>query len=119
MHDVGAMQAFIAGATGVLGRRVVQRLVSRGHHVVALARSDANEAPIRELGARTPRSIPRFVAKAVIGAHLIDSATASVRVSNKKGRERLGFAPQYPTLREGYRRELAVWQESLSSYAQR
>jgi nucleoside-diphosphate-sugar epimerase len=65
-----------------------------------------------ELGARGPRSLPRFVAKWALGAHLIDSIVASVRVKNGKARERLDFTPRHPTFREGYRGELASWRES-------
>jgi nucleoside-diphosphate-sugar epimerase len=46
---------FITGATGVLGRRVVALLLSKGHEVVALSRSEENETRIKKLGA-TPRT---------------------------------------------------------------
>jgi nucleoside-diphosphate-sugar epimerase len=36
------MKVFIAGATGVLGRRVVQKLIANGHQVVGLSRSSQN-----------------------------------------------------------------------------
>lgn len=58
------MQVFVAGATGVLGRRVVEGLVARGHEVVGLARSESNEARIRALGAE-PRRADIFRAKDV------------------------------------------------------
>jgi uncharacterized protein YbjT (DUF2867 family) len=33
------MKVLIAGATGVLGRQLVQQLHDRGHHAIALVRS--------------------------------------------------------------------------------
>lgn len=50
------MKVFVAGATGVLGRRTVRDLVARGHAVTALARKPENEAPIRALGAEPQRA---------------------------------------------------------------
>src|SRR5262245_49274340 len=45
------MRVFVTGATGVLGRPTVQRLVVAGHEVHALARSDKNDELLRQLGA--------------------------------------------------------------------
>jgi len=45
------VKAFVAGATGVLGRRVVPVLVAAGIEVSAVARSEARAAMLRELGA--------------------------------------------------------------------
>jgi 2-alkyl-3-oxoalkanoate reductase len=45
------MKIFVAGATGVLGRRAVRELVRAGHDVTAVARSDEKAALLRELGA--------------------------------------------------------------------
>lgn len=45
------MRVFVTGATGVLGRPTVQRLVAAGHEVHALARSDKNDELLRQLGA--------------------------------------------------------------------
>ena len=44
-------RVFLAGATGVLGRRLVPLLLSHGHHVTGLARSAASAERIRQLGA--------------------------------------------------------------------
>ena len=45
------MKVFIAGATGVLGTRVVKLLVNNGHLVVGLARSKEKENQLKEIGA--------------------------------------------------------------------
>lgn len=45
------MKAFIAGATGALGMRVTQRLVTAGHDVVGLTRSDDGASAVRSAGA--------------------------------------------------------------------
>lgn len=42
---------FLAGATGVLGRRIVALLVAQGHQVTALTRSPAGADLVRSLGA--------------------------------------------------------------------
>ncbi|THE63466.1 NAD-dependent epimerase/dehydratase family protein [Salinadaptatus halalkaliphilus] len=48
------MDVFVAGSTGVLGRRIVAQLTDRGHDVVGLVRDDGGAALVRDRGA-TPR----------------------------------------------------------------
>ena len=45
------MRVFVAGASGVVGRRLVPLLVERGHAVVASTRTPENRRRLRELGA--------------------------------------------------------------------
>ena len=45
------MRVFVAGGTGVVGRRVVQQLVERGHRVTATTSSAAKLEGLRRLGA--------------------------------------------------------------------
>jgi nucleoside-diphosphate-sugar epimerase len=45
------MKIFIAGGSGVLGKRLVTRLVSGGHEVVAMTRSHGKTTALTELGA--------------------------------------------------------------------
>src|SRR5437868_15346780 len=45
------MRVFVAGATGVLGRRAILALVAGGHAVTAVVRSPAKAALARSLGA--------------------------------------------------------------------
>jgi nucleoside-diphosphate-sugar epimerase len=45
------MRVFVAGATGVIGRRLVPMLVEAGHEVVGMTRSEAKKGVIEEAGA--------------------------------------------------------------------
>jgi nucleoside-diphosphate-sugar epimerase len=53
------MKIFLAGATGVIGRRALVRLVAAGHEVTAIARSEDKAAWVREQGA-TPARVSLF-----------------------------------------------------------
>lgn len=61
------MKVFLTGATGVLGRPTVHRLLEAGHHVTAVARDDRKAARLRESGA-TPVLVDLFDAEAVVTA---------------------------------------------------
>lgn len=75
------MKIFIAGATGVLGRRVVTGLRSHGHEVLGLARSPENERTIRSLGGE-PRRANLFdagsLAEAAGGAEVVIRAATAI-----------------------------------------
>jgi nucleoside-diphosphate-sugar epimerase len=58
------MKLFVAGGTGVLGRRAVPRLVEAGHSVTALSRSPEKDELLRSLAA-TPVRVDLFDAGAV------------------------------------------------------
>jgi nucleoside-diphosphate-sugar epimerase len=45
------MRVFVAGATGAIGRQLVPRLVTAGHEVTGMTRSESKQAMLRELGA--------------------------------------------------------------------
>ena len=74
------MKLFVAGGTGVLGRRAVPLLVEAGHEVTALSRSAEKDELLRSLGA-TPVRVDLFDAPAVkdaVGGHdaVLNLATA-------------------------------------------
>jgi nucleoside-diphosphate-sugar epimerase len=46
------MRVFVAGGTGVVGRRLVPQLVARGHEVIATTTSEAKLSLLAELGAK-------------------------------------------------------------------
>ncbi|MGH3261251.1 MAG: NAD-dependent epimerase/dehydratase family protein, partial [Trebonia sp.] len=65
------MKVFVAGATGVLGRALVPRLLARGHEVVGMTRSASKRDLVRSLGARPVLADaldPDAVAQAVASA---------------------------------------------------
>jgi nucleoside-diphosphate-sugar epimerase len=65
------MKVFVAGATGVLGRKLVPQLVARGHDVVGMTRSASKQDLVRSLGARpvvADALDPDAVAQAVASA---------------------------------------------------
>jgi nucleoside-diphosphate-sugar epimerase len=58
------MRIFVAGATGVMGRRVVPSLVKAGHNVTAIGRSQKAREELKRVGAR-PIELDLFNAAAV------------------------------------------------------
>ena len=60
-------KVFLTGATGVLGRRVLPRLVAAGHDVAAVARTPEKADAVRAAGA-TPVTVDLFDAVGVKGA---------------------------------------------------
>ncbi len=61
------MQIFVTGATGVLGKAVVKRLIAEGHAVHALSRSEANREMLHRLGAQ-PMEADLFDGAALVQA---------------------------------------------------
>jgi nucleoside-diphosphate-sugar epimerase len=45
------MRVFVAGATGAIGRQLVPRLVTAGHEVTGMTRSESKQAMLAEVGA--------------------------------------------------------------------
>lgn len=59
------------------------------------------DAFAREMGRRRPGSVPAVLAGLVAGRGAVDALQDSVRLRNGKIRARLGWAPRYPTYRDG------------------
>jgi len=68
---------------------------------------DASDVIADALKVRHPGTVPPFLARLVIGRVGVQLITESVRLRNAKLRERLGWTPSYPTLREGIRAVVA------------
>jgi NAD(P)-dependent dehydrogenase (short-subunit alcohol dehydrogenase family) len=46
------MRVFITGGSGFIGRALIQELISAGHEVIALGRTDDSAAKLKKLGAQ-------------------------------------------------------------------
>jgi 2-alkyl-3-oxoalkanoate reductase len=90
------MKVFVTGATGTLGRPVVQLLIKSGHRVLALSRSVENDSMIRTLGAEPIR------------ANLFD--VDSLRKGTKDAEAVLHLATKIPATRDIGRRR--AWLET-------
>jgi nucleoside-diphosphate-sugar epimerase len=80
------MRIFIAGATGVLGRRMIPQFLERGHSVIGLARNEENEAIIRHLGASPCRGDlfdVNSLTDAAAGADVIVHAATAIPTAQK------------------------------------
>ena len=68
------MRIFVAGGTGVIGRRTVEQLLAAGHDVTTVARTEEKAAQLWDQGAR-PVMVDLFdsgaVARAVRGHHAV------------------------------------------------
>lgn len=75
------MRVFIAGATGVLGRRLVAECADRGHEVVGLVRDDSGADLVRERGG-TPHHgdvfEPETLVEGAAGADVIVNAATKI-----------------------------------------
>jgi nucleoside-diphosphate-sugar epimerase len=72
---------------------------------------DDDPAPVREwlpalasaIGAKPPRRVPRWLARLLAGEVGVAIMTEVRGASNEKAKRALGWAPRYPTWREGFR----------------
>ena len=82
------MRVFVAGATGVLGRRLLRQLTARGHVAVGLARSEEGESTVRSHGGE-PRRADLFDAdsltRAADGCNAIVHAATAIPTKVRTG----------------------------------
>jgi nucleoside-diphosphate-sugar epimerase len=80
------MKVFIAGASGVLGRRLVRQFVARGHSAVGQVRSPKAESAVRDAGGE-PRHADLFdaesLARAAEGCDTVIHAATAIPVKQK------------------------------------
>src|ERR1700726_3230255 len=81
-----SMKVFIAGASGVLGRRLVRQFVARGHSVIGQVRSAKAESAVKEAGGE-PRHADLFdadsLARAAEGSDTVIHAATAIPVKQK------------------------------------
>ncbi|MCA1825405.1 MAG: NAD-dependent epimerase/dehydratase family protein [Myxococcales bacterium] len=98
------MNVFVAGASGVLGRRLIGLLAGRGHDVRGLARSAGGEERVRRAGG-TPVAADLFdgesLARAADGCEVLIHAATSI--PQKKRVSLADFAANDRIRREGTR----------------
>jgi len=74
---------------------------------------DDEPAPMREwlpelariVGAKPPRRLPEWIARLVAGEDMLVMATQSRGASNARAKAELGWAPRYPSWRQGFEAE--------------
>jgi nucleoside-diphosphate-sugar epimerase len=80
------MKVFIAGASGVLGRRLVRQFVARGHAVIGQVRSAKAESIVKEAGGQ-PRHADLFdaesLARAAEGCDTVIHAATAIPTKQK------------------------------------
>ena len=84
------MKILFTGATGVIGRASLPRLIGAGHEVTAVYRSPDDRQWLEDVGARA------------IDVDLFDSDVVALAVSgNGAFREATGWAPSHPSAADG------------------
>ena len=82
------MRVFVAGATGVLGRRLLRQLTARGHVAVGLVRTDDGDSVVRSHGGEPTRADlfdADAVTKAAAGCDVIVHAATAIPTKLRTG----------------------------------
>jgi nucleoside-diphosphate-sugar epimerase len=64
-----------------------------------------------QLGAPKPRRVPVWLARWIVGALTVEFFTRSTRTSNARFRADFGWAPRFPSFRDGLRQVTEAWKE--------
>ena len=98
------MHVFLAGSTGVLGRRIIPLLTGHGHQVTALTRRSDRAGMLRSLGAH-PAVADAFEAESTPARSSPDARQPCARgAGNRHARRHLGWSP-LPVLAPGFPRD--------------
>ena len=80
------MRIFVAGATGVIGRRIIPLLLAEGHQLTAVCRTQAKRSLLEELGAE-PIDVDLFspieVRGALVGHDTVINLATSIPSTNR------------------------------------
>jgi nucleoside-diphosphate-sugar epimerase len=119
--DGSATRVFVAGATGVVGRRAVAQLIAAGAEVTGVARSEAKQAELRRLGA-TSVEVGLFdrdaLAAAVAGHDVVVNLATAIPTGERAG-DRAAWEVNDRIRREGSRNLVdAALQAGASRYIQ-
>jgi nucleoside-diphosphate-sugar epimerase len=106
------MRVFVAGATGAIGQYLVPTLVAavtRGapgiYNIV-----DDDPAAVAQwlpylsecLGVKPPMHAPAWLGQLLAGELVVSLMTEACGASNAKAKRELGWAPRYPSWRDGF-----------------
>jgi nucleoside-diphosphate-sugar epimerase len=69
------------------------------------------------LGAPAPRRAPVWLARWLAGEQAVEYFTRSMRTTNARFRRDFGWAPRYPTYREGLDQIIAAWKAEAAHQA--
>jgi len=75
------------------------------------------EESAARLGAPRPRRVPVWLARWLAGERAVAYFTQSTRTTNARLRRDFGWAPRYPTYREGLDQVVAAWKEQAAGKA--
>jgi uncharacterized protein YbjT (DUF2867 family) len=103
------MRIFLAGASGVVGRRIIRLLVESGHLVTGLTRRPSAAAVIEEVGGRVvvadvydADAIGAAVRAAKPDVPTDEGATWARGADNRYARTQLNWTPRWTTWRDGF-----------------
>ncbi len=94
----------VAGATGVVGRRIITTVVAEGSNVVddeALRASEWIPLFASAIGAPEPRHVPASPMGLLAGEAMVKRMTAQRGASNERVKRVIGWRPAYTSFREG------------------